>query len=508
MTDLSGEIVDSATSEQTRLNHVRPPGWPLPTPAPKYDLVVIGGGTAGLVCAMGAAGLGARVALVERHELGGDCLNTGCVPSKALIRSARAAEEVRGARAFGVGVRGADVDFGNVMRRMRARRATIAAHDAASRLQAAGVDVFFGTGRFLDRTTVLVEGSALRFRRAVIATGSRPSVPAIPGLEAVPFLTNETVFDLASRPGRLAVLGAGPVGCELAQAFARLGSEVTLFEEAGQVLPRESPAAATVVQRSLVRDGVRLYLGARVERVDRSDERIRIRGSAGHDRAAVEALVCESDAVLVSAGRAPNVEGLALDAAGVRADEQGIVVDDRLRTSNSRVFASGDVCSRFKFTHAADAMSRLVLQNALFFGRKRASALLIPWVTFTDPEVAHVGATARDVAASNGRLSTITVPLANTDRAVIDDEVDGFVEVHHERGRLRGCTIVATHAGEMIAEVAYAIAHRGTLSGLSATIHPYPTQSEAIRKAGDEYRRQALTPAVRRWLMRYFDWTR
>jgi pyruvate/2-oxoglutarate dehydrogenase complex dihydrolipoamide dehydrogenase (E3) component len=493
--------ISDAESERTRRSHVRPPDWRQPVPASKYDLVVVGGGTAGLVCAMGGAGLGARVALVERHELGGDCLNTGCVPSKAMIRSARAVGELRRAPGMGVGVHEAAVDFERVMRRMRARRAAIASHDAALRLQAAGVDVFFGAARFVDRTTVIVGGSSLRFRRAVIATGSRPGIPSIPGLEPVSCLTNETILDLTSRPERLAVLGAGPVGSELAQAFARLGTDVTVFEDARQVLPRESEAAAAVVQRALERDGVRLHLGARVDRVERSGESLRILTPGGR-------VVCEADAILAATGRVPNVEGLGLDAAGVRADERGVSVNDRLQTSNRRIFASGDVCSTFKFTHAADAMSRLVLQNALFFGRKRASALVIPWVTFTDPEVAHVGVTAGDVAASGGRLSTITVPLAATDRAVVDDETEGFVAVHHERGRLRGCSIVGAHAGEMIAEAVYAITHGGTLAELSATIHPYPTTSEALRRAGDDYRRQALTAGVRRWLTRYFDWTR
>jgi pyruvate/2-oxoglutarate dehydrogenase complex dihydrolipoamide dehydrogenase (E3) component len=480
-------------------DHVRPPAWTAPSPLPAYDLVVLGGGTAGLVCAMGAAALGAKVAVVERHRLGGDCLNSGCVPSKALIRSARAAGEARWSSPVGVIADGVRIEFDTVMARLRARRATLAAHDAAARLASAGVHVFFGDGRFADRRSVVVEGVRLRFARAVIATGARPAVPPVPGLGTVPYLTNETVFELREQPRRLVILGAGPIGCELAQAFSRLGSVVTLLDVSDRVLPNDDPAASAVIAHCLRREGVHVGLGARADEVRAAGDGLLV--SVGGRQVA-------GDAVLVATGRVPNVETLNLDAAGVRAHERGVVVNDRLQTSNRRIFASGDVCSRYRFTHAADAMSRLVLRNALFFGRGRASRLVIPWVTYTSPEAAHVGVTHDEVAASDGRLATITIPLVHVDRAVVDDETDGFVAVHHERGRIRGCTMVAAHAGEMIAEAVYALTHGGTLAALSATVHPYPTQAEALRKAGDEYRRQALTPGVRRLLSRYFEWTR
>jgi pyruvate/2-oxoglutarate dehydrogenase complex dihydrolipoamide dehydrogenase (E3) component len=494
-----------ADTELTRLVH--PPAWRNPRPAPRYDLVVLGGGTAGLVSAMGAAGLGARVALVERHLLGGDCLNTGCVPSKAVIRSARVIGELRRAAGLGVTTGAVSVDFAAVMQRMRRRRADIAVHDSAERLRAAGVDVFFGAAAFTDERTVLVDGQRLPFRRAVIATGGRPTAPPVPGLDTARYLTNETVFALTELPRRLIVIGAGPIGCELAQAFARFGSTVTVFDQAPQVLPRESADAAAIVRRSLEADGIRFELGVRLDRVDDAADRVRVH-YARNGQTEAHAGTVEGDALLVAAGRAPNIEDLHLDAAGIAASRQGVTVNARLRTSNPRVYASGDVCSDYKFTHAADAMSRIVIQNALFYGRRKASALVIPWVTYTDPEVAHVGSTDADVAGSGGRLQTITVVLSDVDRAVVDDETDGFVRVHHENGRLRGCTIVAPHAGEMIGEAAYAITHGGTLAALSSTIHPYPTQAEALRKAGDLYRRQSLTPGVRRWLERYFAWTR
>jgi len=486
---------------------VHPGSWRNPSPAAKYDLVVLGGGTAGLVSAVGAAGLGARVALVERHLLGGDCLNTGCVPSKALLRSARAVGDIRRAAHLGVTTDRVNVDFGAVMRRMRQRRAHIARHDSAERLQALGIDVFFGAARFADERSVTVDGQRLIFRRAVIATGGRPVAPPVPGLDAVPFFTNETIFSLTDRPSRLLVIGAGPIGCELAQAFARFGATVTVFDHASQVLPREGADAAAIVRRALEADGVRLELDARLNRVEAVDGEIRIHFGRDRDRHPDAGSVA-GDAVLVAAGRAPNIEGLDLEAAGIEATSRGVTVNDRLRTSNARVYASGDVCSRYQFTHAADAMSRAVIQNALFYGRRRASALTIPWVTYTDPEVAHVGVSESHVQDSEGRLHTITVPLSDIDRAVVDDETDGFVRVHHERGRIRGCTIVAAHAGEMIGEAVYAITRGGTLSALSSTIHPYPTQAEALRKAGDLYRRESLTPRVRTWLARYFAWTR
>jgi pyruvate/2-oxoglutarate dehydrogenase complex dihydrolipoamide dehydrogenase (E3) component len=487
---------------------VHPPRWRNPQPASTYDLVVIGGGTAGLVSAVGAAGLGARVALVERHLLGGDCLNTGCVPSKAIIRSARVVGEVRRAAGLGVTVGTPIVDFPAVMQRMRERRAVIAVNDSAERLRAAGVDVFFGSAAFADDRTIRVDDEArLRFNRAVIATGGRAAAPPIPGLDHLPFLTNETIFSLTELPRRLLVIGAGPIGCEMAQTFARFGSIVTVLDQAAQVLPREDPDAAAIVRRSLEADGVRLELGVTLDRLERHAGQLHVHYTrTEHDRDASESV--PGDTLLVAAGRAPNLEGLHLDAAGIAATRAGVTVNDRLQTSNWRVYASGDVCSAYKFTHAADVLSRIVIQNALFYGRRKASALVIPWTTYTDPEVAHVGVSEADVVQAGGRLQTITVPLSDIDRAVVDDETDGFVRVHHERGRLRGCTIVAPHAGEMIGEAVFAITRGAGLAELSATVHPYPTQAEALRKAGDLYRRQSLTPRVRRWLERYFAFTR
>jgi pyruvate/2-oxoglutarate dehydrogenase complex dihydrolipoamide dehydrogenase (E3) component len=486
--------------------NVHPPDWVNPEPAERYNLVVIGAGTAGLVSAAGAAGLGAKVALVERELLGGDCLNVGCVPSKALLRCARAAADVRAAGAFGVEVPpGTRVNFPAVMERMRRLRAAISPHDSAARFRSLGVDVFLGRAVFTARDSVEVGGKTLRFSKAVIATGARAARPPIPGLEEAGYFTNETVFTLTELPPRLAVIGAGPIGCELAQAFARVGSEVTLLGNHSQPLPREDRDAAALVEKALRRDGVRLLLGCEVTRVERQGAEKVLRVECGGPQEV------RADAILVGAGRRPNVEGLGLEAAGVAyGAKEGVHVNDRLRTSNRRVYAAGDVCSRFKFTHAADAMARLVIRNALFLGRAKASALTIPWCTYTDPEVAHVGLYEEEARARGYDVRTFTQELSGVDRAVLDGETEGFVKVHVKagRGRLLGATAVARHAGEMVSELTLALAQGLGLGALADTIHPYPTQAEAIKKAGDAYNRTRLTPFVKWLLGKWLSWTR
>ena len=485
------------------LSNVHPADWRNPEARDLYDLVVLGAGTAGLVSAAGAAGLGARVALVERALMGGDCLNVGCVPSKGLIRSSRLAGELRKGAQLGVRVTDPTIDFTQVMQRMRRRRADISSNDSAGRFTDLGIDVFLGNARFTSPGEVAVGERRLAFKRAVIATGARAAVPPVPGLADTPHLTNETLFWLTERPAHLLVIGAGPIGCEMAQAFARLGSRVTILDMARQVLPREDADAAAIIQRHLAEDGVHLELGVRLEQVSRGTDGVEVRFQ--RDGASEQVT---GDQLLVAAGRAPNIETLELAAAGVASTTRGVVVNDRLRTSNRRIYAAGDVCSAFKFTHAADAMARIVIQNAFFFGRKKVSDLVIPWCTYSDPEIAHIGLYEREARDRGLRVETLTVGLAEVDRAILDEETDGFVRVHHAKGKLLGCTIVATHAGEMIGEASYAITHGGRLSDLSSTIHPYPTQAEALKKAGDAYRRSLLTPAVRTWFERYFTWTR
>ncbi|UCE87963.1 MAG: mercuric reductase [Deltaproteobacteria bacterium] len=480
------------------VGNVHPPDWKNPEPKPRYHLVVIGAGTGGLVTAAGAAGLGARVALVERHLMGGDCLNVGCVPSKGVLRAARAWSEARRAReVFGGPQAEGDGDFGAAMLRMRRLRAGLSPIDSAARFRSLGVDVFLGHGRFADRDTVEVEGARLRFRRAVIATGARAAVPPIPGLEEAGYRTNETIFSLTELPERLLVIGAGPIGCELAQAFARFGSRVTILDQADHVLPREDADAAQVVQAALARDGVEYVSRARIPRVEtRGSERTLHVERDGEQRS------FRADEILVAVGRAPNVEDLGLADAGVEHSSRGIAVDARLRTSNKRIFAVGDVCSDYKFTHAADAQARLVIANALFFGLGggRADRLLVPWCTYTSPEVAHVGLYAKEAVAAGHAVDTLTLPLADLDRAVLDGETEGFLRVHLAKGKdeILGATLVAEHAGEMISELTLAMSAGLGLSKVGAAIHPYPTQAEIFRKAADARRRAALTPTVKR----------
>jgi pyruvate/2-oxoglutarate dehydrogenase complex dihydrolipoamide dehydrogenase (E3) component len=495
-----------AEPEPELLARVHPPGWPNPTPSGRYNLVVIGAGTAGLVAAAGAAGLGAKVALVERSLLGGDCLNHGCVPSKALLRSARAAAEVRDAEPLGIAVPpGARADFEAVMRRMRGLRVRLAEHDSAQRFAGLGVDVYLGAARFTGPESVEVEGKSLRFARACIATGARPAVPDVPGLAEAGFLTNENVFSLEQLPRRLAVLGPGPIGCELAQCFARLGSEVTLLARGTGILPREDRDAARPVADSLVHDGIALLTETSLLRVERTPSG---RSLVLRQRGAERRL--EVDELLVAVGRAPNVQGLGLDAAGVRHDaERGVLVDDRLRTSNRRVFAAGDVCSQHKFTHAADAMARIVIRNALFFGRQRVSRLVVPWCTYTDPELAHVGLHEHEAGERGLATRTITVDLERVDRAVLDGERGLLRVLLPARGdRILGASLVSRHAGETIAELAGAIVHGIGLSALGSVVHPYPTVSEAIRRAADACARERLTPRVRSLFGRLLAWRR
>jgi pyruvate/2-oxoglutarate dehydrogenase complex dihydrolipoamide dehydrogenase (E3) component len=488
--------------EHARLSHVHPPDWVNPQPRERYDLVVIGGGTAGLVTAIGSAGLGASVALVEQHWLGGDCLNVGCVPSKALLRSAKAAHHAQHAGPFGVAAT-VDVSFTAAMERVRRLRAQIAPVDGAPRVTSKNVDVFLGHARFTSPDTVRVDGAQLRFKRACLATGTRPAIPPIPGLAEVGYLTNETVFELRELPRRLVVLGGGPIGVELAQAFRRLGSDVDLLESRPRILPKDDEEAAGLIAAMLRREGVRLQVSFEVQKVERVGQSIRLEG-----RNYAGPQIIECDAILVAAGRQPNVEELGLDVAGVQVHTHGIVVDDRLRTTSPRIYAAGDVASPFRFTHAADAMARMVIQNALFFGRKKASALVIPWATYTDPEVAHVGLTPPEAEKRGLAIDTYRVTLDENDRAILDGETEGFVKIHVRKGtdRIVGATIVAPHAGDLIAPIVLAMTKGLGLGALGATILPYPTQAMVLKRAADEFNRTRLTPraaAFLRWLLRW-----
>ncbi len=491
---------------QRLVANVHPADWKNPTPAAHYNLVVIGAGTAGLVTALGAAGLGAKVALIEKHFMGGDCLNVDCVPSKALIAAARAATATRESAAFGVDIpAGTTVDFSRVMERMRRLRADLSPHDSAQRCSDLGVDAFLGTGRFTGPETIEVGGATLRFARAVIATGARAAAPAIAGLDDVAYLTNETLFSLTELPKRIGIIGAGPIGCEMAQSFARFGSEVFLVETLHGVLPREGRDAADIVQAALARDSVTLLCCGTELRLapDPAGVRLQVNCHGG----SYDVLV---DQLLVAAGRRPNIEDLGLDTVGVEVDQRYVKVNDRLQTTNPRIFACGDVCSPYQFTHAADFMAPIVIQNALFKGRAKTSSLIIPWATYTSPKVAHVGLYESDARAQCIALDTYTPDLSKVDRAILDDEADGFVRVHVRKGtdQIVGATVVAAHAGDLIGELVLAMKANVGLKTISATIHPYPTQAEAIRKTGDLYNRSRLTPLVKWLLQRWLAWQR
>lgn len=492
------------------LAQVRPPDWSNPTPKGRYNLVVIGGGTAGLVSAAGAAGLGARVALVERHLLGGDCLNTGCVPSKALLRAARAIFDARQGASFGLrGLEGLDLDFGVVMERMRRLRAGISRHDSALRFRdQLGVDVFLGQAHFVDGESIAVAGTRLFFDRAAICTGGRAAVPPIPGLAEAGVLTNATVFNLTALPPRLAVIGGGPIGCELAQAFARFGSHVTLIQRGPRLLPREDRQAATLLQSALLREGVELLLATKVLAVE--GNAAHAGGKRLHLQWKGAPLSLEVEAILIAAGRTPNIEGLQLEQAGVAVDAQGIRVDERLRTTNPRIFAAGDVCAERKFTHLADAQARILIANALFHGRQQVAKLIVPHCTYTDPEIAQVGLTAAEAEQQGMAVDSFTVPLEAVDRAVLDGEAEGFARVLLRKGTdtILGATLVGRHAGEMLNELTLAMTSGQGLSAIGRTIHPYPTQAEAIRKLADAYNRTRLTPRVKTLLAAWLRWRR
>ncbi len=493
---------------QTLVDNVHPADWTNPTPDGRYNLVVIGAGTAGLVTAAGAAGLGARVALIERGLMGGDCLNVGCVPSKAIIRAARAAAAVRDAGQFGVRV-GQDwhVDFPAVMERMRKLRAGISPHDSARRFQNLGVDVFLGSAKFVGDGQVEVGGQTLEFKRAVIATGARAAQLPIPGISEVGVLTNETVFSLTELPRRLTVIGGGPIGSELAQAFACFGSHVTQIEKGPHILSREDSDAAEIVQAAMQRDGVHIMLHAKTVRFEQRDgDKITVYQASDGQQQEVA-----SDEILIGVGRAPNVDGLGLEQVGVKFDARtGIEVNDHLQSTNPRIYAAGDVASRFQFTHAADFMARIVVQNTLFKGRAKASSLVIPWSTYTSPELAHVGLSAQQAAEQGIDIDTYTQPLAEVDRAILDGSTEGFARVHVRKGtdKIVGATIVAEHAGDLISELSLAMTNNLGLKKIGSTIHPYPTQSEAIRRLGDQYNRTRLTPLVKKTFDRWLAWTR
>ena len=481
------------------------PSWRNPDPRGPYHLLIIGAGPAGLIAARAAVREGAKVALIERNLLGGSCLNNGCIPSKAIIRTSRLYREMRDAEHFGGRVPGGiAVDFPAVMERVRRIRARLSERGSAERLAAMGIDLHFGEARFAGPDSVTVGGNVLRFKKALVATGARPVRPPIPGLEEAGYLTYENVFDLTECPQRLLVIGGGPVGCELAQVFARLGSRVTLVEEDPMFLGHEERDAAQLLSDALARDGIEIHLDTQTTRV-RVEGNDKVADLVNDDTKRTVAV----DQILVGVGTAPNVQGLELEAAGVVYDDaRGIPVDDFLRTTNRRIFAAGDVCAGNNFPHIESAAGRIVVANALFLGRQRLSAEAIPWCTFTDPEIAHVGMYVTEARQKNIPVKTFTILMHEVDRAITDGEEEGFVKVHVREGtgKILGATVVASHAGDLINEISLAMSAGLDLHALARVNQPYPTQSQAIKMAAGAYVASRRT-SFRTWLMtKWLSW--
>ena len=482
-----------------------------------YNVVVIGAGTAGLVTAAGTAGLGGRVALIERHRMGGDCLNYGCVPSKALIKSSRVAAVMRRADLYALDPVDVAVDYAKVARRVKALRARIEPHDSAARFEGLGVDVFPGQAALESPHAVRVGDTVLRTRHIVLATGGRAAVPDVPGLSEAGYLTNETVFEREEPPGRLLVMGGGPIGCELAQAMGRLGARVTLIDRGERLLHREDPDVADLLKAQMERDGVRVLLRARVESVAPGrggPHRAAVRqdGAGGRPPSAVE---IEADTILVAAGRRPNIENLGLEKAGVAHTSRGVTVDAYLRTTRPNIYAAGDVCGPHQFTHFAEYQARLIVRNMLLsplagLGRAKADYRVVPWTTFTEPEVARVGLSEKDAAEARVRFEVHRFPYSDLDRAILESEETGFVKVIAAQGRgtILGATIVGAGAGELIHELALAMRERIGLSRLSSMIHVYPTLSQAVQRTADAYMRTRLTARARAIFSRLYAWQR
>ncbi|MBI3359048.1 MAG: mercuric reductase [Nitrospirae bacterium] len=504
-----GVVIPDDEYNQTLMKNVHPPLWVNPAPSGKYNLVVIGAGTAGLVTASIAAALGAKVAMIERHLMGGDCLNVGCVPSKGIIRASRVWSDIRNAGEFGVSaLEAVRYDFGTVMERMRRVRARISHVDSADRYRKMGVDLFIGEGRFTGPSQIEVAGVPLHFLQAAICTGARAAAPKIPGLKEAGYLTNETLFNLTQLPQRMAVIGGGPIGCEMAQCFARFGSDVALFEQGGHLLPREDTDAARIVQAQMMKEGVFIIFESKIIGIT-------LRGGKKviQYRENGEMKTSEVDEILVGIGRAPNVEGLGLETVGVEYDAKGVKVNDKLQTTRSNIYAAGDVCFPYKFTHTADATAQIVIQNALFphpfgLGYATTDSLVIPWCTYTDPEIASVG--INGVEASRRGVETFTYPLNEVDRAILNGQEEGFARIHVQRGTdtILGATIVAAHAGELISPFTLAMRKGLGLGEIAGTIIPYPTQAEVVKKVANAWRKSALTERKKKLLRRWFAFRR
>ncbi len=463
------------------------------------DLIVIGGGAGGLVAASVAGQLGLKVTLIEKTDrLGGDCLHHGCVPSKALLHVARVAHTLRRADRAGLTAVEPEVSLAKVNACVRSAMETIQEHDDPDRFRNYGCEVIFGAARFLDPHTVEVEGRRLSGRRFVIATGSGPVVPPIPGLAEAGHVTHREIFSLPELPPRLLVLGGGPVGVEMGQAFARLGSRVTLLQRNRHLLPREDPELSEALRVCLEAEGLEVHTGVDVERVGRDGAGITVEAADGR--------YWEGDQLLVATGRRPQVEGLDLDAAGVEHGPRGIVVDRRQRTSRKHIYACGDVCGPHAFTHMAEYQAGIVIANALFRIPRRADYRIVPRVIYTDPELASVGMSEAEARERHGDVRILRFPFAQVDRSIVEGETAGQIKLVVRRGRLLGAALLGAQAGELLHELVLAMRVGARIGDIAAAIHAYPTRSQIHRRAANTaYADKLFSPATRRlvrWLNR------
>ncbi|MBI2986523.1 MAG: mercuric reductase [Deltaproteobacteria bacterium] len=459
-----------------------------------FDLTVIGAGTGGLVTAVGASQFGAKVALIEKDKLGGECLYTGCVPSKTLIRSAKVASLVRRAGEFGIKIPSYEIDFPGVMARMRRVIEKVGEHDSPERFKKLGVAVIKGEASFHSSDTLRVNGDNIKSRRFVVATGSRSIAPPVEGLEAAGYLTHVEALNLERQPKSLVILGAGPIGLEFAQMFSRLGTKVTVLEVLGQILPREDAEVAQMLEEQLKVEGIEIYTCTRTFRVEVKDGCKIIHGSCESESPARRPASFAAEEILVAAGRAPNVEGLGLEKVGVTTEKKGIVVDAYMQSTAKNVWACGDVTGKYLFTHVAEYQARLLVGNVLFPFRRKADYRVVPWTTFTDPEVSHVGFTEAEARERYGnRISVFRHSFGDVDRAVAEGEPLGFVKVVCDtKGQILGAHILGPQAGDLLQPLVFAMKQRMPIGRISQTIHAYPTLVEANRRAADQYYREKL----------------
>lgn len=465
----------------------------------KYHLIVIGGGSGGLVCAAGAAGLGAKVALIEKHKMGGDCLNTGCVPSKAIIRSAKVAFDARTAERFGFKSHQFDIKIDSVLASVREVQQKIAPHDSIERFTSLGVDVYQGDYHFVSPHQISNGSETLEGKRFVVATGASPFVPPIPGLAESDYLTSDHVWQLKELSKNLIVLGGGPIGAELAQTFSRLGSKVTIVEMADRLLIREDPYVSEFIKTRFESEGISVLIKTKAARIEN--------GLVVIDPSGAEKRI-EFDRILVAVGRAANVKGMDLENAGVVFDKKGVKVDECLRTSQKHIYACGDVIGSYQFTHTADFQARLILRNALFPGKSKIDYRVVPWCTFTEPEVARVGVNETEARQKNIPVDIFTYSMDGLDRAVCDREAEGFIKVLTSKGtdRILGVTLVGSHAGDLLHELALAMHQKIGLKRIASMIHIYPTLAEVAKRIADTYQRTRLSDTAKKWLKRYFQW--